>query len=330
MWKPATILLTVMMLCVAETLLLFSIAVPGRYAFEGRQLVAMVTGYLLMAVIAAFFSRWNYGNRKWYRRTAAIITVPVMGFFVFIAISWGGSKLVEAAGYGHRVNIDLMIFTLDAFLFICAVFGMWKRSRRRSVELDTENWLSQRHSGLNRTELIRRRRTIAIALWMPTASVLLAFLFLPQVWGLASHVVHFNEKRIAGHRLVLPTSWVVLGVEDRFVYGVTVSGIAQEPRKWISADIPISGWSFSDQSGFASQSMPNDEILETRSFLSGNDSIRCTRYSQKRLGKPDSRYVFIKCSGVRGFTADLIGEARDIPKFYDVLNRIRSNEGLDR
>jgi hypothetical protein len=332
MRKPATILATVTALCVAEILLLFSIAVPAShetFAPRSYQLVALVTGYLLISGLAALFSRLNYGNRKWRRRALVIIAVPAMCFFAFIAILMGEFELIDVFPYEQQENIGLAILAVDAFLAALVLFGMWKKGRRRSIELEAEHWLSERHSGVSHPELLQRHRAIRVALCLPTVSVLLAFLFLPEIWALVSHTVHYGEKRVAGYQLVLPITWVVLASsEDRFVYGVAASGMAREPKRWVADHgIPISGWVFSVDDGRDFAPRPkheSDEILEMRSFLSGNESISCTRYWPKWLGKADSRYAFVDCSGPHGFAAYMEGEARDVSTFYGVLYRIQS------
>jgi hypothetical protein len=106
------------------------------------------------------------------------------------------------------------------------------------------------------------------------------------------------------------------------MYGVVAPGLGRQPSRWIDErGIPVSLWGFS----VGDTTLPSNEqnqIIEKRTFRVPDGTITCVRYWPNWWGAQDRRYSRIDCSGPRGFSAFMEGEAQDVPTFFSVLARI--------
>lgn len=326
MQAPAAIVGTIAIVCLAEVLLLFSIAVPATDVFVPRshQIVSEILGLGLILGLAAFFSCVNYGLRGWQRRVLSIVAVPTVAFFAFVGVVWLGNELLQNIPYEQEERVEIGFFSVVLLVVCCLIVMGWKISRQRGLNIEAQHWLDERHSGTTRTEIAQRHRVIRTALWLPSIIVVLALLFLPETWALLSHAVHGGRHQFRGHIVSIPATWVVLVAEDdRLAFGVVAPGFGRHPAQWLrDGGIPISSWGFSVYDA-PLPDRDHNQIIETRIFPAKNGWITCVQNVPNWWSNVNGRYSRIDCSGPNGFSAYMEGETRDVPTFFAVVSRIR-------
>lgn len=181
------------------------------------------------------------------------------------------------------------------------------------------------------------RRLIA---WVPALTVVLVFLFFPELWGAVSHVSHPGYGKIPGFRFSAPVACIVLDSE-RFddglsmVMGLVGQGIVFAPGRYLRADVPLSAW---DLTGSLVGLPTNDLQLKvkqnanakrTRVFEIGREQLTCWEFNRSsgrrlRYGPPFE----IECLGSGRLSAHFAGEADQAPSFYELLNSVRPDQSL--
>lgn len=307
--------------CIVELFVLFALAVPAKYPRAGPQEgVTFCLAVLSIPFLGALFLRFTYGDRKWAAQAMATVVVSTAGWIAFAAIVIGESEVVTEQ---HPKWLTALT-VVDALLLLGVMAFLWRRLRQRSVALEIANWTAQRQRG--RAEHHRRSQAIRVALCLPVASVLLALLFLPTVWGVVSHILHPAATVLGGYRLDLPASWVVLEAGDNLVFGAVASSPLQSPARWLRyGEVPISRWDFSVHPGATSDGPPSEHrktVLERRSFDTRRGPINCIRYWPDWVVQQDPAYAFVTCSGPDGFRAYLYGGASPTAAFYGVIESV--------
>src|ERR1051326_6933901 len=157
MQKPAFNVVMVGLLPAAETLLLFSIAVPANWdtlVLRGHQIVALIFGFLLIPAFAAYFSMLNYGRQQWVKRTVRIVLAPVILLIVAMAVIVSLERLLDETPYLQRNGV-LIGFTAAFWIVVgWLIWKGWKTSRRRSDELAAQRWLHGRESGITPATIV--------------------------------------------------------------------------------------------------------------------------------------------------------------------------------
>lgn len=307
---------------VAETLLLFSIAVPptgDAFSPRAHQIVALIVGFLIPG-LAVIFSCLNYGFPHWQRRAFIIVGLPILAFCSFVGVIWGAGELLQDIPYERQDRVAIGMFSVILLVILWLVSKGWKISRRRSVDLEAQHWLDERNSGATNTEVVQRHRLIRTALWIPAATVLLALLFLPETWALVSHIVHGGSRRLNAYTVSVPVTWVVLMAGDRSLSGVVAPGLALHPTQWLHGEVPISSWGFSVYNT-PRPHIDSSQIIERQDFLVKDSTITCVRYWPNRWEAGNGRRVRIDCSGPHGFFGYMEGQTRDVASFFAVLGR---------
>lgn len=231
---------------------------------------------------------------------------------VLIALAFAGLPLAGAGNY---------------FLF-------HSLTRAESVGIEAEEWLKQRRS-TNPLQPKKRGRIRRLALWMPTATVVLLclfFSFFDGAWALASHVFHPHSGRLIGYQVSIPLSWTICcsyypsGDVDRSV--VT----AQRYRGLLRAGsglylgrnppFSISTMSFRRMpAGDPLAREPATEIISTRTLQFGERPVTCW----EEVPSPWMRSGrYIGCSTLQGdFSANFSGDDKDAAEFYRTLEAIK-------
>lgn len=172
-----------------EAALLLSITVTSpldRFPSLHQQVIA-IGQLLLLPGFAALFSRMIYGPQKWARRTLLILLVAPLGLCIFITPFFVIAILLD---WTFIVSKILFAIAMSA-VFVAMVLGFrWclRRLRRWSAESEAARWLAERQSGTSAHDRRWRTRGIRMAVCIPILLTLPIFLFLPETWGLASHV----------------------------------------------------------------------------------------------------------------------------------------------
>lgn len=340
MKKALTIVAIVAAYCLFEIVLLLSIVTPNPgYPTSGiRQMVTGAAQLVLIPGLAAVFSRIIYGPYRWKRRALIILAcglgcVPgVLALVAVVAVplAWAFSK-------GLLPFIALLVPFASGV--VVGLFLVIRRIRRRSVRLESARWLAERQSGISAGERRWRNRAIRWALWLPSLTVLLVFLFLPESWGIASHF-EFRTQALTEYQVRVPASWIILQQDAQlepgysYISGLAGRGMAFSVTRYLHWwDVPLSSWSVGTQPyAYLGASAPEhwvpkiENVIAQRDFLIGNTPLTCVDYWPSYLterGKPqDSSIAYIECSSPNRLYASFVGERFHVPVFYKMLEGI--------
>jgi hypothetical protein len=334
-----------------EVGLLFSLMlITSSYSASATYQASVFWGQLLpIPGSAALMSRIVYGPHGWARRALNNLVVGALGvpilFLILIAVL---SLLDWVSSVTWTSTSPIVFFAAVALLagagVITAVVLVIKKGVRYSLRLEAARWLDERHAGSNRVQSRWRRRAIHHAPWVPATTVLLLFLFLPEVWGLLSHLSHPRSGKLSGYRVSIPATWIILSHNDQrrtgksLLEGLAGRGIGFGPTPYLRADVPLFSWvigtvryDWPAEVNDSSRRLADDFISTRRDFKIGSESVTCYEYWPSLLAQPDriddSTIAFVKCSGASRLYASLIGKRMHIPIFYQMLSSISRIEG---
>ncbi len=333
---------TVAAYTIVETLLLLSVigTVPMAASPTPYRIVILFSQLLAVPGIAALFSWLMYGPDGWIRRATFIVVlgplIMVSCFIGFLFLSVAvGVAIDKFAPEGSAWSVSLLVLLLCGII-VGIVFGI-KWTGNRSVQIELARWIGEREAGTSATQRKSRNRAIGAALFSPSATVLLIFLFFPEVWGIASHVGWPGAGRLCGYKVPIPLTWIVAAHETDESDGTSyLNGLASRSPGFAKLvlfrplDVPLSSWGFTEYrySGNknARPELPKKSALYAERTISiGNETITCLDYWPGYFApKPrDASVAYIKCSGASGLIAWFDGERADLPKFYEMLSGIK-------
>ena len=294
---------------------------------------------LMIPGMAALSSVILYGRRRWKRRVLTILLVGTLGppvalFLVVLPIgllSWAAD-----------ISVWLFRFLLLVVLgpMFCGFFLAIRKTSQRSVPLEVSQWLADRNADSS-TRQRWRDRTVSRLLWIPLLLVLITFLFMPEIWGLLTHLQNFQTDRTPGYEIRVPATWAVLYSEtDSRTGWFNLGGIAgrgigfnlgRYRRQW---DIPLSDWSVgSEGTGFGwgvTRSVVPDERTYLKSnpgatrhaFQIGKATLVCFESHPSVWRTVKESLVLIECEGSDRLRASFTGEEMHVKAFYEMLSSI--------
>jgi hypothetical protein len=317
---------------VAETALLFGTLVPtyDDSISNVRQLVMLWIQLLTIPGLAAIFSRLTYGRHHWGRRALAILALGALSPPVLLLAL---AAVVYPLSGAYLISPLLLIVVLPG-VTAATFFGLRLLVRfggNRSIRLEAARWLAERQSGSSSRERRWRERGIRWASWIPSLTVLAVLLFLPETWGLASHLVHPRAVIVHGYKIPVPLTWVTLYAFDHGSSGTSIGGIAGRAlgfgvTPYLHANFPLSRWSVRTQPWWESDSeirrrKQRQQIAQRVLPLSG-EYLRCVEYRPPDIGSVDaSALSFIECTGP--IYADFVGEKVHVAPFYRMLEGMK-------
>jgi hypothetical protein len=227
------------------------------------------------------------------------------------------------------------------------VFGLFTAKRKSEtwgVRAEAARWLAERQSGIVSRDVNWRNRGIRLATCFPALLVLLLFLFLPEVWGMLSHLGTAHSGDLAGYRVPIPATWIVLRHDNQSedgwstVTGLAGRGIGRGVSPYLRWQPPFSSWDIETDSYAQSEEsfdrwrvQGDDAVTGQRSFMIGSESVTCLDYwpSYLRTGPyqrtqqfDDLSITYIECSNGRRFHASFFGIRGQVATFYEMLGRI--------
>ena len=316
---------------VIEILLLLSIIVP--HESNDYRIFVSWSQLLLIPGFAALFSRIIYGPQKWGRRTLAILLVALLGLCIFII-----PLFVIAASLDWTFLFSKILFAVAmSVIFGAMVIGLrWclRRLTRWNTESEVERWLTERQGGNCIYERKCRLRAMRVASLMPATAVLLVFLFLPEVWGLLSHLNHSRLGNLSGYQVTIPRTWIVFyqdngGSDGRpWAYGYAGQGIALGGNPF--REDAFSYWGVRTISSIQSERTDYDpwppkadEIISRRNLATGNSRIECFDYWPSYIwgpkGSETTSIAHVECSDSTRIRASFEGSRSQLGRFYHML-----------
>jgi len=324
-----------------ETGLLLSSIVsrPVGYAAPSTyQKVVGIAQILLILGLAALFSRIMYGRYDWPRRTLTIL----------LAGSFGVPIAVIAAVIVLFIPLALLVWAFDVSRFLFALLlpvvvvgmafllvGAVRKSGKWSVKAEAARWLAERQSGVSPRDRKWRIRGIRLASCIPSAMVLLAFLFLPEIWGMLSHLSQPQAGNLPGYQVPIPVTWIVLRHENQTDGRSWVTGLAgccmvhNDPLYDAQSDLTFSGWDIetepyieSDESMRTRWTPEDGDVISRRVFTIGTDQLTCLDYRSPYphygdFSEPSA--ATIRCSNGKRLSATFSGKRTQVAAFYEML-----------
>jgi hypothetical protein len=271
-----------------EAALLLSMIVPQKWdpLRGGYQATIAFAQLLFIPGMAALFSRVIYGSYQWRRRTLTVLLAGALGVPASVALFLFMVALLVWAG---EVTLILFYVLLPLVVGTFAFAAYWcaKNRGKWGVQADAARWLADRGSGLSQRERTWHRRGLCDALWIPTLITLSFFLFLPETWGVLSHLGNQNSGELSGFRARVPATWIVLSQDEQpdgrsWITGLTGRGIGLggNPLRFDSlSSWQISTRSFDQSEAYYDRWLPKEsEVLSRRALTIGNESLACLDY----------------------------------------------------
>jgi hypothetical protein len=328
-----------------EASLLLVYLLPGEAGYPSRQEpIIILAQFLTIPGMAVLFSMTLYGRYQWKRRVAIhFVTVP--GLFMMILLMGFPAALIHWAYNKYNIDpITSFLFSIANLLYPVVVlvmasviiFYIIKRARKRAVELESSRWLAERHSEIGARERRKRERGIRWSLWIPSLVVLTVFLFLPEVWGVLTHIQQPEAGQLPGYEITIPPTWVILyhGADSQtgaaIVDGMAVRGMGLDVRRYLHfGDLPLSSWDvgiaeFGTVQEARVQSNSGERITQ-HDFQVGKGTLICFESNCARarwLHSSTEPLADVECSGPNRLRARFIGERVHLPSFYEMLSKM--------
>jgi hypothetical protein len=257
-------------------------------------------------------------RKRFFRVCAALVACAVaeaglwyMAGIVYLATA--GSE------YADAVTSFLM---LTGNVCICvALFYYRYKTRPRWIREEVSEWLKRRSRKNATPPSIWTRRLRRCAPWVPSAIVLLAFLFFPEALGIASHILQGRSVTMNPYRLEIPLTSIIVGRSDSYLWVVSGKGIGRVGfgRYW-RKDEPTSSMEFSYNPDLPRLS----RLAGPRTVPFGRGRLACWEADRNRdyfLGStgPDSTEIY--CANAKDFGAHFSGARIDASTFYEVLRQ---------
>ncbi|MBZ5525353.1 MAG: hypothetical protein LAP21_24260 [Acidobacteriia bacterium] len=339
--KAITIFAAVTGYCLFEIAFLLSCDLQP-YELSAFRNVVLLGQFLLIPGCAVLFSRILYGAQGWGWRALTILSVGALGPFILIA-------LLVAAGFGAEwvasisespmiaTALPIAIAVLLMAGIAMGVFLFARRKARRGIELEAARWLAERQPGADPGERRWRNRGIRWASWIPSLTVAVVFLFLPETWGISTHLSQPWAGKLAGYRVSAPLTWITLNhgtgpaEGQSWVRGMVGDGVAFGVKPYLHYySAPFFAWSVST-GPYTSWKQPEsrygqmkDEITGRHVIAINNESLTCLEYTPAGQDRDHEPLVLIRCNGSSRLRSGMLGPGRYAPAFYRMLQGITS------
>jgi len=333
---------------VEMSLLLCAMLPHDGYSPSPYQAAVLWGQLLLIPGLAVLLSRIMYGRDGWRNRALTILAVGAFGVpalvaflvAILVSIEWVSSIAWES-------SVAIVVFILLAVLVggsaTVGLFFVVRRTANRSVQFEAKRWLADRQSGADPNQSRWQNRGIRWSACVPSVMVLLLFLFLPEVWGILSHLSQPQSGRLSGYRIPIPATLIVLYHTDQpangesRVSGLVGRGIGMGFTPYLHTGLPFSAWeikikqqSQSDETAARPWVPRDDEVIDRRDFTIGDESVTCYDYWPSYEGRPERveslSNAYVQCSGANRFYASLVGNRHSVPAFYRMLGGITQEE----
>jgi hypothetical protein len=164
--------------------------------------------------------------------------------------------------------------------------------------------------------------------------VLPVFLFLPETWGIASHLAQRESGSLAGYKVAIPATWVILFHHKSSDGYSGISGIAGRglglgvnPLRYDSLSAWYVGTRSPDQKRSIDYRVEHSDIVHRAELTVGGEAMTCLDYWPTYLYGPKSsenaRIVHVSCSSSGRLGAGFDGMRSQVPDFYEMLATVR-------
>lgn len=228
-----------------------------------------------------------------------------------------------------------IIIVIVANLTLFIVFLLYRyRTRERRLAKEADEYLAMRMRERAVPVTATGRRLRRGLLWVPCVLVSMAFMFVPETVGIASHLFSSRTAVLDKYRVRTPISWIIGYNQNNYLWAITAPGIARIgfQRYWRN-EVPVSEMGFYPVPHPEAQfdkNVPLDSatILAKHSFELGKESLTCwDLIHHNKFVDPsptDPLIADIRCSSdSEDFYVYFVGWRGDLPGFYGTLKSIR-------
>lgn len=221
-----------------------------------------------------------------------------------------------------------------------ALFFSIRKTGERSVEIEAARWLAERDAGVTPRERKLRNLGISWSLCIPALTVLAVVLFLPETWGLITHLRHPKTSQLAGYHVSVPITWIVLSTEmdsatgRSVVNGLAGLGCSSFRCLLLRGDFSLFYWGLetepfnqiqNESPGYGAGRMPPTKPIDQRVFKLGDSTLTCLEFVTEYTPFESGTFR-VECSDSGRLHATFLGERRYIPTFYDLLAGIKKTD----
>jgi MFS family permease len=338
--KAFVIVSVVIVYCLLETSLLLGLMLPFPHPGPSPFQSAVLFGQLLLIPgIAVLLSRAMYGPNGRRRRVLGILAVGAVGVPAAIGLLVALALIADwVSSITSSSSITTVVFVVLLLLvggsIALRLFKLVRKAAQRNIQIEADNWLVNRRSGMDSSERRWKLRGILAASWIPSLMVLLVFLFLPEVWGVLSHAVQPRAGQLPGYRVAIPITWIVLNYEEQpidgraWVTGLAGRGMGRGVTPYLDIDLPLSEWTIGTKQYNESRGpetlprIPKEApVVEQRAVRIGSANVTCVKYPSPYQGWniKNSSTVFVSCSGAGRVYASFVGKDIHVLTFYSML-----------
>jgi hypothetical protein len=314
-----------------ETILLLGVIVPSPWMSGWPNLERLVplSQVLLIPGMAILWSRILHGPHQFGRRALFILFTGTLG--VPVAVTSFVLPIALLA-WAFAVNRFLFAALMPIVVGVAALGTSFliRKGGRWGAQSEAQRWLRERQSdpgGYVRKNYVR---VCCISSWIPVLTVLFVFVFLPEIWGLISHLARPGASNLAGYQVPIPMRWIVLwgvnqGAEGRSVVnGLAARGLAFGIRPNLDRDWSFSTWSFwtADSRHPDSTQVAEGEVVNNRqNFDIGGENLTCLDYPPAHFGDVQA-FAYVRCASSATLRATYFGPRKQLETFYAVLSGI--------
>jgi hypothetical protein len=235
--------------------------------------------------------------------------------------------------YFFFTAIDLVMVFTNVFMF--SLFILYRAKTRKAwISREAEKWLEVRSRERIRPSPLWRKNAHKGLLWLPSAIVLVAFLFLPEIAGVVSHVWHGRSLDLQRFHLRTPLTWVLVTDESSDCWAFASKGIARAGiGPYLRNEPPFSEVHFyavlqpgADLS-HADEPSRVARVISQRSIPFGDRTLSCWDVIPPHpVHGPESidySFADIRCATKPyDFWAHFSGLRGDSPLFYETLQNV--------
>jgi hypothetical protein len=224
----------------------------------------------------------------------------------------------------------LIAISATNLLMVSVLLHYRRETADRWIREEAEKWLVSR--GRQRDEASRRRnrRLRRWLPWVPIAVVFPVFLFLPETFGVASHLLEGRSAYLAPYRLYTPITWVFGNKTSSYLWAIASKGIGRVgPTAYWRREQPVSSMVFysvpygsrDEQRRFTP---PITAKVLSKSLLPfAKGTFTCwdiIPFAYTRRDLPDANFAHIICATPNNdFYASFCGPRADSSAFYQML-----------
>jgi hypothetical protein len=195
--------------------------------------------------------------------TAVLIGVPVQ----LMLIVFFCTLLPDEIGAAIAVLSPFGLGVLD--YFICKSL-----TQKWGIQTEAEYWLAHRARRLSqqRTRIYRCKQ---IGVWIPSVVAAVSFLFAPELFGIATHVLYGRRCILNGYEVSRPITWMVfdsVSPRDEELQSAAAFGFKGPLRSGFRGFIGL--YSRASAMSFSSRPDPETRFLQRRAITSSRTAGR--------------------------------------------------------